>query len=245
MTLSSREVKRLHRLLHTEPAHISPSALPLLLPTTAALQPAQRLPQTPSHAHRLRIQAAQPEAVALLHLGLLKQLLERRGTTRLGRNLTGSQLPTWLKQQVAGADVFDQQVGAELDASQVAVPPAQVQGEHIVQVKHQAGPACVGRGSSHQVCRQRTLTGTAEFVQSRRHEVGGTHTAQLCPICPIPTLLLHPHLHTQPVWGCAVLVWLQQWKCHGAQSPSGPQPPSSSESLCSIKKKPQTTPHLK
>lgn len=70
MTLRCREVRRLHPLLHVKPAHVSLSTLPLLLPIPAAPQPAQPLPQALSRAHRLRIQAAQREAVALLHLGL-------------------------------------------------------------------------------------------------------------------------------------------------------------------------------
>lgn len=57
-----------------------------------------------------------------------------------------SQLLTWIEHQVARAEVFHQQVGAELDALQVAVMAVEVEGEDGVQVKHQAGPAHVSRG---------------------------------------------------------------------------------------------------
>lgn len=61
-------------------------------------------------------------------------------------------LLTWVKEQVTGAEVFHQQVGAELDALQVAVAAAEVEGEDGAEVKHQAGPARVGRGGSGEPC---------------------------------------------------------------------------------------------
>jgi len=65
---------------------------------------------------------------------------------------TRPQLLTWVEHQVTRAEVFHQEVGAELDAPQVAVTAAEVEREDGGEVEHQAGPAHLSRGCSHELC---------------------------------------------------------------------------------------------
>lgn len=62
-----------------------------------------------------------------------------------------TELLTWVKHQVAGAEVLHQQAGAELDALEVAVVAVEVEGEDGAKVEHEAGPAHVSGGISHQL----------------------------------------------------------------------------------------------